>query len=281
MRAGRDPLRPPAPLAGRVTVVAAGLCALLPRPAVAQHDHDPSPWVDDVGIAAANVLAGGLTAGLTAAIRGHDVSDAFLMGAAGGAVWFAGKRVAVEGFDGAGLLGREVGALGSSVVANGGAARGWLEEVWLPLGPVWFQVSPRAARQVRIIGLDAAVLAWAVAEPAVELDWGRSLSNGALFFTSERHVILSDSDQVEGVTIGGVVLTGVATGDPERIRAHEMVHVIQLDFFLHAVSRPLEAWAWDRTLGWEVPVDLGVSLFLRPRFLRDLGETEAGVLEIR
>src|SRR5690606_17462320 len=59
-----------------------------------------------------NVVLGGLVAGVLHGARGGDFRDAVVKGVTGGALSFAGKRLAVEPFFGAGLLGREVSAVG-------------------------------------------------------------------------------------------------------------------------------------------------------------------------
>lgn len=267
-----------------VAVVLLASALAIPRLAVAQdHDHPQPDWIVDVGVAGANALSGAVTAAVTAAIRGDAVPEAFIKGAVGGAAVFAGKRVAVEQFSGAGLLGRQVGSVGASIVANGGAGRGWVEEVWLPLGPVWLQASPSSDFGARLDLLNVGVTAWAVERPELEVDGRRSLDSGALVFTSPGHRITNSDGDVNGVAMAGTIALGaMAPIDVDVVERHERVHVIQYDYFVHTVSRPFEKWGWDRLLGRRMPFDLGlIALAGTPRFVRDLTEAEAGALELR
>lgn len=235
-----------------------------------------SDWLTETGIGAANVLVGGLTTAVTAWIRGEDVGNAFVQGSVGGAGVFVGKRVARERFDGAGLLGRQVAAVGSSVAANGGMGRGWLEEVWLPVGPLWVQASPGSAHDLRLDLSNVAALAWAGTRPELEFDWGQSLSTGAAIFVARKHRILHGSDRVNGFALPGGAVLGVGSRDPDEVRAHEMVHVIQQDYLRQNVSRPVEAWGWRLVLDRPVPIDLGVAgLLTWLPFVNDLIEAEA------
>lgn len=263
-------------------VCALAILVFVPRGASAQdHTHDQPTWAVDVGVAGANIVVGGLTAAATAAIRGEDISEAFLKGAAGGAVVFAGKRVAVERFGGAGLLGRQIASVGAGIVVDGGHGREWLSEVWLPIGPVWLQVRPEAGRHARVNLREAGVLIWAATRSELDFDVGRSVSNGAPVFVARRHRIESDSDPVSGVASGGVILLGVTDKDWKVVQRHENIHVIQRDYMLTTLERPVERWAWNRVAGWNVPIDLG--LLPQPVFsrLRNVREREAEALEYR
>lgn len=256
---------------------------LLPSGSAAQvHEHRAVEWGMDGALAAANIVISGLSASLTAVLRGEDVSRAFRRGAAGGALIFGGKRIAVERFDGAGLLGRQVGSVGSSVVANAGAGRDWFEEVWLPAGPLWIQVSSGERRRVRLNLRDVGTLAWAIHRSELEMDWTRSLSNGAMTFVSPRHRIVSGSREAAGVTIGGVVLLGVTHLDPDVVHSHENVHVIQHDFLLQIVGRPIEAWGWSHVTDRDVPLDVAVlPSLIYSTVVRNVAEAEADYLEVR
>lgn len=255
----------------------------LPHHASAQeHDHEQPTWVSDVGVAGANVVLGGLTAAATAAIRGHDISEAFLKGAAGGGITFVGKRTAVERFAGAGLLGREIASVGTSVVVNGGNGRGWLSEVWLPLGPMWLQVRPAARLRARLDLADVGALIWAATRSELQFDLDRSISNGAPVFLAPRHRIEHDSKSVAGFTVGGIVAIGKTNLDVEVVQRHENVHVIQHDYLLLTLSRPLEGWAWSWITDSTIPVDFNLlPLLVSPQFLTEVGESEAQVLEFR
>lgn len=94
-------------------------------------------------------MLGGLTAGIVQRLRGGSFSDGFARGAVGGAVAYAGRRIAAERFDGAGLLGRQVGAVGASVVRNASERRPSLERLFFPAGPLhvyWAGATTAACR---------------------------------------------------------------------------------------------------------------------------------------
>lgn len=272
----------PVPNPGRLSL--ALLVALaLPAPLPGQAPEAPPPWVGQAGVASANALAGALTAAVVAWMRGEEVPRAFLRGAAGGAVVFAGKRVAVERFDGAGFLGREIAAVGTSVVANAGAGRDWIDEVWLPLGPVWLRTGRAAPVGVRVNLRDVGVLAWAATRPELRFDAAASLSNGTAFFRADRHQIRYQGRYfIGGVALGTTVLLAKQSLWDESTAGHELIHVIQDDFVVHAWSRPLEKWGWLHLTGWNPPIDIALASAIRlldPA--RDVEEYEAEALSRR
>lgn len=83
-----------------------------------------------------NGVLGAATSAATRLIRHEPVWEGLLGGFVGGGVAYAGKAVAAEGFRGAGLMGREITAIGSSVVRNAGNGRSLLEALVLPVGPM-------------------------------------------------------------------------------------------------------------------------------------------------
>lgn len=260
-----------------------GLAVLAPAGAFAQDGDHPQPtWAVDVGVAGANIVAGALTAAVTAVIRGEDVSEAFLKGAVGGAVVFAGKRVTVERFDGAGLLGRQIASVGTGMVVDGGRGRAWLSEVWVPIGPASVQVGSQERWRWRVNLQDVGILVWAATRSELHFDFGRSVSNGAPVFVARNHRLKRDSDLKAGTAPGGVILLGVTSGaDPEATQRHENVHIIQNDYLLGTLSRPTEEWAWQRFAGWTVPVDLHLLRHLSFYLFRNVVEHEADALEVR
>lgn len=260
-----------------------GLALAFPDNAMAQEDHpyEPPTWVVDVGVAAANIVAGGFTAAATAMIRGENVSEAFLKGAGGGSVVFVGKRLAVERFSGAGLLGRQVAAVGSGMVTDAGHGRDFFTEVWLPVGPAWFQVRSEAGWRARVNVRDVGTLLWAASRPELRFDIDRSVSNGAAVFVADDHRLLLSSRRVAGLAFGGTILLGRSDTDVDVSQSHENVHVIQDDYGLLTMSRPLEQRAWSWLTEWDVPVDLNFLPVLAWPVLRHLEESEAEVLEFR
>lgn len=266
----------------RATAVhALGILLLLPQGASAQDQaRDLPTWAVDVGVAGANVVVGALTAAATAAIRGEDVSEAFLKGAAGGGVVFAGKRVAVERFGGAGLLGRQIASVGTGMVVDGGHGREWLSEVWLPIGPAWVQVGAEGGRRARVNLQEVGVLIWAATRSELQFDLGRSVSNGVPVFVAREHR-LERSRPIAGVALGGAVLLGATDMDLEVVQRHENTHVIQQDYLLNTLSRPIERWGWGLVVDRDIPVDIHLLGLLTSPLLRSVSEREAQALEYR
>ncbi|HSL70209.1 MAG TPA: hypothetical protein VK864_08190, partial [Longimicrobiales bacterium] len=99
-------------------VAALLLLAPVLNPVRAQQQTTGRPdGASTVAVASANILAGALTACVRALLTDSDVPRAALLGALGGGVNFAGKRIAAE--PGAGpLLGRVVHAAGTSIVVQ-------------------------------------------------------------------------------------------------------------------------------------------------------------------
>jgi len=212
-----------------------------------------------------NALLGGLTAGVRSQIRGDGFGRAFLLGTAGGGLNYGGKLLSVEPVWGAGLAGRQVASVGSSIVRNASEGRGPMEELLLPLGPARFVVPVRqpSATRMRVDVGGLAVLAWYLAESDTRLDLGASLSAGGPVFRTER---VRSHNWYGNNTAGVILLRDDAPTDrftPEMVFAHERVHLLQYDFALHVWSGPAErrllrplpggVWLTDRA-------DLGLTL---------------------
>lgn len=241
----------------------------LAAPAAAQQNASPRPgWAADFTVLSANVLFGGLSAGMVQRARGGSFRDGFARGAAGGAGVYAGKRIAVGRWPGAGLLGREVASVGSSVVWNAGQGRPSFEEVALPVGPVRLYVRPAERRvRARVDAVSLAATVYAVARPELEWDAGRSLSAGAAVFTAPRHAMYLVGNRVSGLAYPGNVYLGTAPHqDPAWFAesfAHERVHNVQADQIFFALGRPLQeallrGLPGGRALGRWVDLDLSV-----------------------
>jgi hypothetical protein len=181
-------------------------------------------------------------------LKKQSFGDAFLRGLAGGAVIYGGKRIAAERFGGAGLVGREVAALGSSMVRNIGDGRGMLEEVALPVGPVWLYLQSSAPRvRARIDAYSTAWMMYAIQRAELDFDAGRSLSAGALVFVTNNQIIVSagsDTAHASGVVEGGVMLLAdvPAFGREysRRTFEHERIHVLQMDQVFRTITDPVE-----------------------------------------
>lgn len=199
---------------------------------------------DQAAVLGLNALVGGVAGGLAQGMRGGSFRDGFVRGAAGGAVIYAGKRVAVEPFDGAGFLGREVAAVGGSMVRNAGGGRPLFSEVVLPLGPSRIYLRPGQEAPVRL-QLDApalVMLGLAALDDRYSFDAGASLSAGAPVFRQRDHVPL---ERWAGRSRGGLILLrGRADSEPlarrRQVAAHERVHVLQYDQGFLMLGAPLE-----------------------------------------
>lgn len=85
----------PGNLLPRSAVTCCAAALLLPSGAFALQRSE-TPDGRHAAVLAANVGAGALTAGVRALIEGDDFSRAVARGALGGALGYAGKRIAVE-----------------------------------------------------------------------------------------------------------------------------------------------------------------------------------------
>jgi hypothetical protein len=247
--------------------------SILPTAAVAQSPDDdwpkpdeawqPPVWVGDVTFLGANALLGGLTAGILREIRGGSFTDGFATGALGGAVSYGGRRLAGQSFWGAGLLGREVSAIGSSVVRNAGEAQPALSRLTLRAGPVILDVRRGAGAGVRA-SVDGYTTMWllaAIFDDRLRMDWNASLSAGAPVFDAPNHFPRYDGRQLLGMAPGGLVLLGKdARAVPDTdVFAHERIHVLQYDFAAELWGRPLETW-----LAGLIPGGATVVRFVQP-----------------
>lgn len=237
------------------------LPALVPRGLHGQADttiyNAPTPgWVTPISLAAVNMLLSGVTAGITQELRGGSFKDGFTRGSFGGLFIYAGKRVAVEDFDGAGLLGRQINAVGTSIVRNASDGIGTFDRLVLPVGVarVYWQ---RGAPQPWHFKIDALALGWTVygvVEPELELNFGRTLSAGTPVFQTRGKIISFDSDgHAGGIAEAGIIfLSDVPQwGDVflEKAFAHERVHIMQLDQVFTTLNEPYDDYVLRRLPG--------------------------------
>jgi hypothetical protein len=200
-----------------------------------------------VETAAINVVLGGVTGAGLRVLRGGSLRQGLasgIAGAAGGALVYAGKRVAVQRWDGAGFVGREVAAVGSSVVWNAAAGRGVADRLVLPVGLVrLYLAADEGFRVTPKLDLSSTV-AIAVATLNGGIDWERSASAGTpVFHRSEPYT----RAQVRAQQAAGVITyrdplarSGPSEGSLQSL-AHEQVHVIQRDQSFLFWSEPAEA----------------------------------------
>lgn len=206
-------------------------------------------WAAELSVLGANALLGGLSAGVMQRLDGGSFSDGFVRGLVGGAVIYGGKRIAVERFGGAGLAGREIAAVGSSMIRNVGEGRGMLEQIVLPVGPVRVYLQSSGPR-VRVRA-DAHTVGWmiyAIQEAELRFDAGMSLSAGAPVFVSDRIIVSGrDSTHAGGLAEPGLIMiTDIPAFGREVARRnfeHERVHVLQMDQIFLTMTDPAEDYA--------------------------------------
>ncbi len=214
-------------------------------------------WVDDLNFAGANALIAGLTGGLVRRVRGGSFSEGFTRGALGGGVVYLGKRTSAARFTAAGLIGRELGAVGSSITRSAAFGTGLLDTLVLPVGPARIYL-PRGGApgrwSVRLDLTETTGLIYALQESRLAFDLGRTLSSGVPVFTSPR-LFRSSGEIADGVSASGYVALSYGEGpvDP-RVLGHERVHVVQADFLNIAMGLPLEDWVARKVRVRALPV---------------------------
>lgn len=239
-----------------------------------------------------NALLGGLASGIMQELKGGSFRSGFTRGALGGAGIYLGKRIAVERFDGAGLLGRQVAAVGGSVVRNAGEGRPVLERLWLPLGVARLEVHTPTRRLQLTPDITAlSYTLWAVSERQLELDWKESISAGTPVFATDNKVLIvnGDSTHAAGVTNSGVIyfadVAGLGPVVQRRQLEHERVHVLQQDQLFLTITDPIEELLLRQVpyVGrWSTRVDINLATELLsrlgswfPDYLERPWETEA------
>ena len=251
-----------------------GVLLVAPSGAAAQHEGPTA--AQHAGLVSANALAGAVASAAAAWLSDGDVPRAFLLGAAGGTLSYAGKLTATSSFTGAPILGRQLAAVGHGIAANAGAGRGALSGIWLPFTPMRIRLpGPDSGWGVRLDLLDLTAILYGAITPELELDESLTFRYGTPVFVAPRHALLSNDRFLGAVTVSGTILVsgGTEPGEARRtVMAHEMVHVIQSDFAKVAVSYPVEDWG----LGLLGPAWVGAPV--RGGFLAELIEALGGGL---
>lgn len=229
-------------------LVVCGMAFACPRSLASQEDTASAPrWVRHFASASANMLLSGFTAGVIQEIKGGSFRDGFTRGALGGLIIYGGKRIAVDLAPGAGLIGREVAAVGASVVRNAADGIGSFDRLVLPVGIVRVYWTRAPARQwnVKIDALAAGWTIYGIMERELDFDVGKSLSSGmAIFETRNRILEFGEGDHAGGVTNAGVIyLSHIPLWGRERLDrsfAHERVHALQMDQMFVTLSDPFD-----------------------------------------
>jgi len=207
-------------------------------------------WAVNLGLAGTNALLSGTVVSLHRWVRGESMGTAFQEGfgpgALSGILTYAGKRIAVESFGGAGLLGRQIHGVGASSARSVSLGGGMADDLWLFLGPVRFQVKHSGeggGPRWRVSGLDTYWLIYGIADSRFSLDWENSLSSGAPVFRPDRgrRIEARSGGRIGGAALGGVIFLSDGLGEEEEnLLRHERVHVMQFDYLHTLVSQPVE-----------------------------------------
>lgn len=248
-------------------------------------DSAPGP----LKIAGANAALSGVVAGTLQRVRGGSFLDGFVRGAAGGVLTFGGKQLVTADVAGAGFLGRQVAAVGTSVVQNAGEGIGSFDELVLP---VWFVHIHRSANsevpvRLRLDLVTTGLFVHGLFESSWRVDWSRSLSSGAPVFRASAYD--PDRDRWVGNARAGVVI--VRERDQRMIRsrrleqavfAHEFVHMVQHDQFAIGMGHTLQRGLLSRTRGgsWiDQRFDLGLQHVIAALSRQLFGDTHVDFLE--
>jgi hypothetical protein len=234
--------------------IAAGFAAVAPlSEAMAQQQPPPPPTHEHAGghlsgrdraaHLAVNGALGGFSAAMFALARGKNPWRAALVGFGGGVAMGAGKQVAGRRFDGAGLIGRQLSAVGTSVVRS---ASEDTMIVLVPLGPMTLEVRPRAVDRVRprVSLVGSGTMLYYVIRSDTRLDLGATLSAGAPVFRFPTETVSTRDGIIFGRMDFGTILLGAEplVHDAQRrvTLPHESIHVVQYDFLEHALALPPE-----------------------------------------
>lgn len=210
-------------------------------------------WVAQFTTLSANAVLGGVTAGVIQKLRGGSFEDGFTRGALGGAIVYAGKWTVAQKFSGAGFVGREVGAVGSSVVRNASDRLGTFDRLVLPAGFVrvyWNRKQGDVTAKVDVVA--AGYIAYGIFEKGLDFDTRESLSSGTAVFKTQNKVLTYGGDHAHaaGVTETGVVFrSNVAGWGPEflnRVVRHERVHMVQHDQLYITLNDRLNDWVFSK-----------------------------------
>jgi hypothetical protein len=239
-----------------------------PEEAAACREHYPT-WSGELASLGANALLGGLSSGIMQELRGGSFRRGFTRGVAGGAVIYVGKRLAVERFEGSGLMGRELAAVGGSMVRNAGEGVGVLERLYLPLGVARLELNTPTRKLQLTPDITALVWTlWAVTQSELTLDRSASFSSGTPVFRTDNKVLRTGSDTTHssGITNSGVIyIAGIPSLGPVVSRKqleHERMHVLQEDQLFLTIMDPVEELLLEQIpyLGrWADRVDVNLS----------------------
>lgn len=243
---------------------------LIARPLSSQSANEPRPSSTTLTrVFAANIGIGALIAAVGAVTSRHSVGRAAVRGTIGGAVAYSGKAIVGRNLASTVLLGREIAAVGASIVENAGRGKGVLDRVVLPYGPLraYIFLKPRVSVRVKLDLISSVVAIKDFRDSQLAFDMRRSATTGT-------GVFLVDS-AAPGVTLGGSHIGNVieirsvtpfinaSSTTVRRIIGHELVHVSQFDFTFLTLAEPVESVIVPMVPGgkWiHTYVDLGINV---------------------
>lgn len=240
---------------------------------------------NELEVLAMNMAFGAVASGIVAGIRGQPVRRAVALGALGGAINFVGKTIVAGEFDGAGLVGRQVSAIGASLTRDAAEGTEPFRRMVFPIALLNVHVDRDSPRPVRVKADLGTVIATGVAiSRGYRFDMEWSLLSGTPVFGVDYREMHSAGQHIAGVVrvmeYDGMVMY------PEALR-HELIHVAQNDGAFITWSEPVERHLFSR-----VPVfrrlheyiDFGLQVPVRAYANSIVGydsrpwEWEAGVL---
>lgn len=192
---------------------------------------------------AINGALGGFSAAMFALARGKNPWRAALVGFGGGVAMGAGKQIAGQRFDGAGLLGRQFAALGTSFVRS---ASEDTMVVMLPVGPMVFEIRPGAVDRVRprVNLVATTTMLYYIIRADTRFDVGATVSSGAPVFRFPTETVSTRDGIIFGRMDFGTIVLGANPSilDEQRRMTlpHESIHIVQYDFLEQALSLPPE-----------------------------------------
>ncbi|MGQ0714376.1 MAG: hypothetical protein ACT4PJ_11695 [Gemmatimonadaceae bacterium] len=230
---------------------------------------------DRVAHLAVNGALGGFSAAMVALAKGKNPWRAALQGFGGGVALGAGKQIAGNRFDGAGLVGRQVSAIGTSLVRS--ASEDTLVML-VPVGPVTFEVRPSAVDRVRprVNVISAGTMLYYIIRDDTRFDLTATLSSGAPVFRFPTETVSTRDGIIFGRMDFGTIVLGARPPIMDLQRQltlpHEAIHVAQYDFLDHALALPPE-----RAILRKIGVGEG---FLRHADLGIVSVMLAGILQM-
>lgn len=216
--------------------------------------------VQDVGV---NAAIGLVTASVWSIARGRGITGGAWRGIVGGATVSVGRQVAASPFSGSGFTGRQISAVGISLITSAGSDHDMT--LSFPVGPVQLQLVNGHDFDWRINATDAVAAIIDATGKGTRLDASLSMSSGTFVFHSGRgtfHTAAGEatgSEFFERIELSSDAFDG--SGKVPNVLFHENVHVLQNDYLANAVANPIERAILNRTyIGRRITrhVDIGL-----------------------